>query len=125
VDLKGLGAQTVGDLRDTFGDFSQLPSPAKFAARFGQCFSATMTAPGLAVRDDEWTEIDDIERNGYCFTDGVGVIIQEFAQAVARAIPALANRDDLQEADVPSAFQIRFKGCKGTYLLCPTSLELH
>jgi RNA-dependent RNA polymerase len=95
----------------------RLTSVSKFFARLGQCFSATVTGPQLCtsaspsarltgVGDWSYAEVVDVERNGYCFTDGVGVVSRHLAEQIAAAL-------GLREGVVPSAFQIRFAGYKG------------
>jgi RNA-dependent RNA polymerase len=51
--------------------------------------------------------IPDIERNGYCFTDGCGFISQDLANKLA----------PLFGFSQASAFQIRLGGCKGVLVV--------
>jgi RNA-dependent RNA polymerase len=46
--------------------------PAKCAARLGQCFSTTVDAARVEGR--QLVKLADVERHGYCFSDGVGCI---------------------------------------------------
>lgn len=46
--------------------------PAKCAARLGQCFSTTVDAARVEGR--QLLRLPDVERNRYCFSDGVGCI---------------------------------------------------
>ena len=64
----------------------------------------------LRVSASERREMEDVERNGYCFTDGVGRMSLDLARDVQR-------RWELPE--VPSAIQIRFGGAKGVLTLYP------
>lgn len=86
------------------GNFSHIKVVAKYAARLGQCFSTTRAINGLLKPDI--VKIRDIERNGYCFTDGVGKISPFLAQMIAAEL-------GLRSDTVPSAFQFRLGGCKG------------
>lgn len=95
------------------GDFSKIRSPARCAARIGQSFSdATCTVPvqKFAVR-----RINDVERNGRCFSDGCGTLSQELLREVWLRY---ALRKDLK----PTLLQIRFAGAKGMLSL-DTRLE--
>ncbi len=68
-------APTASHIRGWMGSFSHERIVAKHAARIGQCFSTTRairTAGFPPVRQSDL--IDDIERNGFNFTDGVGKI---------------------------------------------------
>ncbi|OZJ04567.1 hypothetical protein BZG36_02704 [Bifiguratus adelaidae] len=96
---------SAADIRAWMGDFSSIHSVAKHAARMGQCFSSTFRASTLRVENIRM--IRDIERNGYCFSDGVGKVSANLARAVATVM-------DLPT--VPSAFQFRLGGSKG--VLC-------
>ncbi|EPS37403.1 hypothetical protein H072_8901 [Dactylellina haptotyla CBS 200.50] len=95
---------TCDDIRKWMGDFSNIKIIAKYAARLGQCFSTTRAINGFRVKT---TDIPDVERNGYCFTDGCGSISQSAAQLIAAELKLLKD-----EAP-PSCFQFRLGGCKG------------
>ena len=100
VDLK------AQDIRDALGDFSRVDrTVAKYCARVGQAFSTTRT---FAQKTFQLEEIPDIERGGYCFTDGVGKISPFLAQMIAQehGLPGSTT-------DYPSVFQFRLGGCKG------------
>lgn len=56
----------MGDALDT------IRIPAKCAARLGQCFSTTVDAARVEGR--QLLRLPDVERNRYCFSDGVGCI---------------------------------------------------
>ncbi|KAI8722183.1 RNA-dependent RNA polymerase [Fusarium sp. LHS14.1] len=106
------------DIRKWMGQFSHIKVVAKYAARLGQCFSTTREVRGIsspAIR-----ELPDIERNGHCFSDGVGKISPFVAQ--------LVNEDmALDIFDKPSAFQFRMGGCKGVLTVWPDAkgMEVH
>jgi RNA-dependent RNA polymerase len=91
------------------GDFVEIKVPAKYAARLGQCFSTTryISSARPALRT-----VEDVERNGYCFTDGVGQISPVLAHMIAHELKLPAH-------DVPSAFQFRMGGCKGVLVVWP------
>ena len=100
------------------GDFTDIKVVAKYAARLGQCFSTTRAIQSIRPRI---LPVEDVERNGYCFTDGVGKISDIFASMIATEfnLPP-SNR-------APSAFQFRLGGCKGVLANWPDvkGLEVH
>ncbi|KAK4080498.1 hypothetical protein Trihar35433_1603 [Trichoderma harzianum] len=98
------------DIRRWMGEVGHIRIVAKHAARLGQCFSTTREMRGLPVPDVR--RIPDIERNGYCFTDGVGMI----SEFMARMIIEEMTLDVFTE---PSAFQFRMGGCKGVLVVWP------
>ncbi|KAI3641046.1 hypothetical protein MIR68_001924 [Amoeboaphelidium protococcarum] len=102
---KMVTAQTI---RDWMGDFSNIKTVAKFAARLGQCFSSTTP---VNIESQKVIEIPDIERNGYNFSDGIGKISPVIAKAIANA---------MQLIEIPSAFQVRMGGYKGVLAVDPT-----
>jgi RNA-dependent RNA polymerase len=96
---------TANDIRKWMGDFSDIKTVAKYAARMGQCFSSTRVIQHVPVNDIK--EIPDIVRNGYTFSDGIGKISFSLAQVIAK---------ELGLKRIPSAFQFRMAGYKG--VLC-------
>lgn len=109
---------TKQQIRQSMGSFDHIHGVALFASRLGQCFSTTRAITTQA----EIMEIDDIERNGFQFSDGVGKIAPRLAQMAA---------DDLgitqKNQDPPSVFQFRLGGCKGVLAIWPElkDRELH
>lgn len=99
---------TCDMIRHWMGDFSHISVVAKCAARLGQCFSTTRAIGGTI----QMIHIDDVERNGYCFTDGVGKISHVLAARIAYQL-------DLPTDLIPSVFQIRMGGCKGVLAVSP------
>ncbi|KAF4589553.1 suppressor of ascus dominance [Ophiocordyceps camponoti-floridani] len=98
------------DIRKWMGDFDHIRIVAKYAARIGQCFSTTREIRGICKPSTK--RIPDIERNGYCFTDGVG-IISEF-------LAGIVNVDmDVDVLENPTAFQFRMGGSKGVLAVWP------
>lgn len=94
-------------IRD-LGDFSRIYSPAKCAARIGQAFSDA--ADSVAFAEEELECIPDIEREGRCFTDGVGTISFSLLRRVWRRF----SRNKKAYAPI---LQVRFQGCKGLLAL--------
>jgi RNA-dependent RNA polymerase len=111
-------SKSADDIRLSLGRFDHIKTPAKFGARLGQCFSTTR-AVRLAVKI---VKIPDVERNGYCYTDGVGKISLFLAQMAAQELGPSNTFDD-----PPSLYQFRLGGCKGVLALDPkvTGSEVH
>ena len=122
-------ALSASQLLGLLGDFSSIAVVAKAAARIGQCFSSTVrsSAP-LASR--LFCKIDEVERNGYTFSDGVGRVSLQMARELFRGyVAAMRSRRRAVLSDddatllpplLPSAFQIRFGGAKGVVSLDST-----
>ncbi|KAF9246394.1 RNA dependent RNA polymerase-domain-containing protein [Melanogaster broomeanus] len=105
------GLVTAQSIRDSLGDFSGvIYSPSKYGARMAQPFSGT--DPSVRISRDQWSVIPDIEENGVNFTDGVGTISRKLGDLIWKALcednPSLALH-----SIKPTAYQIRFLGCKG------------
>lgn len=98
--------QTCDDIRSWMGDFSHIKVVAKYASRLGQCFSTTRAPRGLALGLSTQM-IEEIENNGLCFSDGVGIISQWLANEITKKLRLF------QRGKVPSAFQFRLGGNKG------------
>lgn len=62
----------LGKFHDLVYDPQLIYCPARYGARMSQAFTAT--DPSIVVPAEEIFTIDDIERNGHCFTDGVGTV---------------------------------------------------
>ena len=140
---------TVEIVQKWMGDFSKEKIPAKYAARMGQCFSSSMIGvPKEHITNENIIAIPDVvcltypinrlnptpkeddhsfrrrgDRRGdrnppvkvreVLFSDGVGVISYEMALEVMVSLGLEL---------CPSAFQIRFGGCKGVVTLeAPTN----
>jgi RNA-dependent RNA polymerase len=115
----GPNTPTVARIRAQLGDFSDIKVPAKWCARLGQNLSTTRAVKTqVQIRDD----LDDIKRNGYVFTDGVGKISNFLAQMIASEF-GLPNAHE----DPPSMFQFRLSGCKGVLAVAPEAVarEIH
>ncbi|KAM0246703.1 hypothetical protein ACHAQJ_010118 [Trichoderma viride] len=98
------------DIRRWMGEVGHIRIVAKYAARLGQCFSTTREMKGVPVPDVR--SIPDIDRNGYCFTDGVGMISEFMARMIVEELTLDVYND-------PSAFQFRMGGCKGVLVVWP------
>ncbi|KAL4244861.1 RNA-dependent RNA polymerase [Abortiporus biennis] len=98
-------------IRSELGDFSRLlKNPSKYAARIAQAFTAT--DPSVSITRDQWEEMDDMGKDPYWFTDGVGTISKQLGDMIWDAL--CAERDEHYRKQVqPSAYQIRFLGYKG------------
>ncbi|GBG74512.1 hypothetical protein CBR_g18922 [Chara braunii] len=62
-------------------------------------------------------DVQDIVRNGYCFSDGIGRISMEFAEEITLEMQREDVAGDLFRT--PSAFQVRFAGYKGVVAVDP------
>eukprot|EP00899_Mesostigma_viride_P010654 jgi/Mesvir1/19590/Mv09891-RA.1 len=93
---------SVDDIWRLMGDLTSIRCPGRYASRMGQCFSTTV--PTMEVPDASWGRLAEVSRDGYCFSDGIGVVTPDLAARMAAAMGL---------ARVPCAFQVRFKGCKG------------
>lgn len=76
----GINAQNI---RDDCGDISSERCVASYVSRFGLCFSASRDTIDVGVRPGEEVFEDDIERNEYCFSDGIGKISPCLASKVS------------------------------------------
>ena len=118
--FSSLPGLTAAQIRSQLGYFTEIRVPAKWCARLGQNFSTTRAiATKVVIRDDK---IDDIERNGFNFTDGVGQISTFLARMIAAEF-SLPNPSE----DPPSLFQFRLGGCKGVLVVAPEvqSQDIH
>lgn len=100
------------DIRNWMGNFNHIKIVAKWASRLGQSFSTTRSILGVTARI---ATTEDVERNGYCFTDGVGRISVFLAQMIAKEFGILGFTEEY-----PSVFQIRLGGSKGVLAVDPS-----
>jgi RNA-dependent RNA polymerase len=91
----------------SMGNFEKEKNILKRYARRGQCFSTTKMFQTIS-KDEVNLCYPDIERDGYVFSDGCGLIRPDIAQEIA-AKYKLSN---------VSAFQIRLGGAKGVLAVC-------
>ncbi|KAK4198657.1 putative RNA-dependent RNA polymerase 1 [Triangularia verruculosa] len=103
-----------GLIIEQLGDFAPIRSPARCAARIGQKLTETPYTVPLEEYGIQVNEMRDVERNGRVFSDGVGVLSLEAAEAIYEVIPESKGR--------PTCFQIRWAGAKGMLSL-DTELE--
>jgi RNA-dependent RNA polymerase len=103
---------TSSHIRAWMGRFEHERIVAKHAARIGQCFSTTR-----AIRNAGFPPvrrmnlIDDIERNRFNFTDGVGMISRFYAETIGKELGI--------RGPPPSLYQFRMAGCKGVLAIAP------
>lgn len=102
---------SAANIRAWMGHFNGIRNIAKHAARLGQCFSTTRAVTGCPV---QVREIEDVERNGYNFSDGVGRISKFLAQMATAEL-----KIKTPSADPPSVFQFRLGGRKGILTVTP------
>ncbi|KAJ3302182.1 Protein rrf1, partial [Blyttiomyces sp. JEL0837] len=101
IDSEQHSAATI---MSTIGVFSGITNPAKLGSRMALALSSTVavgTIPKVTIIDDVW-------RNGFLFSDGVGRMGRTVAETV---------RDMLKCNDTPSAIQFRAGGSKGVLCL--------
>ncbi|KDQ63790.1 hypothetical protein JAAARDRAFT_120957 [Jaapia argillacea MUCL 33604] len=84
--------------------------PARYGARVSQAFTATDAS--ISVEAEEVLMDNDVERNGSCFTDGVGTLSLQLAREITKELRAKRRRGRSRR-DHPRAFQVRFMGSKG------------
>ena len=65
-------------------------------SRLGQCFSTSLDTIGITLQDGvRYREIDEVERNGFFFSDGIGTI----SPALAREVIELFSLFDFSVVD--------------------------
>ena len=94
--------------------------PARYGARIAQAFTTTEAA--VEVEVEEVLTVDDImDENGVrSFTDGVGLMSEELAQDIWKALQEKSVRHRRYGRHIPRAIQIRFQGYKGMLSVDPT-----
>ncbi|CAH1261858.1 Hypp2472 [Branchiostoma lanceolatum] len=104
---------TTSDIRAWMGDLSRERCVATYVSRLGQFFSSSRDAVNVSVEDRSVDLISDVKSSSrkYTFSDGIGKISVPLAEKVAEALGV---------TPVPSAFQIRYGGCKGVLAQDPT-----
>lgn len=109
--LEGSRFTEVEQLIKELGDFTKETNIHKNAARRGQCLSTTSFIKKL--KPSCIRRIPDYERNGYIFTDGIGMISTNLALECAKAF----------KLEYASAFQVRLGGIKGILAVNPDITE--
>lgn len=104
---------TASHIRQWMGSFTHIKVIAKHAARLGQCFSTTRA---INFAKAKIQEIDDVKRNGYTFSDGVGKISPMLATITASELGIMTPVP-------PSVFQFRLGGCKGVLAVSHDALQ--
>jgi len=115
--LFGAEKDEITSMVDALGDFSKMKLVQKKAKRLGLLFSTARSA--MTINPSRCEDIPDIERDGYIFTDGCGLIAPRLAQELARRI-GITFRNMRY---TPSVFQIRYRGYKGVVTLDPRMRE--
>lgn len=100
---------SVSDIKKWMGKFRN-KNVAKCAARMGQCFSSTYSTVQVPSEQVNF-DYPDIKRNGYTFSDGIGMVTPDLAMEVAEKLQLKINP--------PCGYQIRFAGCKGVIVSWP------
>jgi hypothetical protein len=95
------------------GNFQDITSPARCAARIGQAFSETPLAISLTELNITPVEVSDVmsEDGSRVFSDGVGTISRSVMKGIHAAIS--------ERKDTSTCFQIRWAGAKGMLSLDP------
>jgi RNA-dependent RNA polymerase len=73
------GSISAWSIRAEVGDLTRIKEVGKYIARLGLAFSSTKAYD----KEVKYVVIPDIERNGYCFTDGCGLISPDLAKNVS------------------------------------------
>lgn len=106
---------SVDGIKNWMGKFTNR-NVAKCAARMGQCFSSTYATVEVPSREVN-PNFPDVERNGFVFSDGIGMISTDLANKVADKLQLSTKR--------PSAYQIRYAGFKGVVACWPAKSHGH
>jgi RNA-dependent RNA polymerase len=102
--------KSLGSFENLDFDPELIFCPARYGARISQAF--TTTDASVTVEAEEIFPLPDVKRNGWCFTDGVGTISSDMANAIFQELNASGRRKKRQKAR-PRAYQVRFQGSKG------------
>lgn len=79
------GHLDAAKIRSLLGDFSGvIKQPSKYAARMAQAFTAT--DPSVSIKNDQWDEMEDLGKEPYLHTDGVGTISPELGDMIWQAL---------------------------------------
>ncbi|OAP58356.1 hypothetical protein AYL99_07446 [Fonsecaea erecta] len=105
--------QEVSKKVEALGDFNKIKTVAKKAKRIGLLFSTADIV--LDVPRSRCRDIEDIERNGFIFTDGCGLASKGFVHLVASKKTIIFH----DQRYYPSVLQIRYQGYKGVVCVEP------
>ena len=112
------------EIRRDMGQLDHIRIVSKHAARLGQGLSSSIGTVSLR-HDQVESHYQDVERNGFCFSDGVGIMTRELALEAANHLKQKEEYGvSRKDRDPPSAFQIRFKGSKGVISVHPPSVPM-
>jgi hypothetical protein len=106
---KSSASSTVNSL----GDFTKIKTVAKRAKRIGLLFSAADVV--MDIQPERCRDIEDIERDGFIFTDGCGLVSKILVQKLSQKKPIVFH----DKRYLPSVLQIRYQGYKGVVTLDP------
>ncbi|KIJ54982.1 hypothetical protein M422DRAFT_152897 [Sphaerobolus stellatus SS14] len=111
VDRRGrtINARTIRSSIGSRWPPDLMRCPARFAARLSQAFTATDSS--IVIEPDQIERISDINRNGYCFSDGNGLASSSMFNAILNT-----RRDGRRPAGskrTTSVVQVRIQGAKG------------
>ncbi|EAA34169.1 hypothetical protein GE21DRAFT_3662 [Neurospora crassa] len=101
--------QLASNIIEDLGDFRNIMSPARRAARIGQAFSETPYSVSLYDHGIDVIRQRDVKRNERVFSDGVGIISQGALEVIHREIP--------ESKGYPNCLQVRWAGAKGMLAL--------
>lgn len=89
------------------GNFSDIQSPARCAARIGQAFSETPSAISLSYHHIRHKTLPEVKSGDgrYVFSDGVGTLSYAAIEAIRDSLPT--------KSSAATCFQIRWAGAKG------------
>ncbi|KIW73618.1 hypothetical protein PV04_01721 [Phialophora macrospora] len=105
--------EEVGKKVEALGDFTKIKTVAKKAKRIGLLFSTAdvvQDVPATRCQD-----VDDVERDGFIFSDGCGLVSKYFVRLLASKM-RIVFRDRRYH---PSVLQIRYRGYKGVVAVEP------
>ncbi|GFS65766.1 RNA-dependent RNA polymerase 1 [Trichonephila inaurata madagascariensis] len=111
-----MNGNTAASIRQWMGDFSPIKNVAKYMARMGQCLSTTEEGVQVCLGSNNEIFLKDIKSRNkkYIFSDGIGCVSESLANEVRVALMKNRGLDESNDTCYqPSAFQIRYKGCKG------------
>ncbi|CAF0708569.1 unnamed protein product [Brachionus calyciflorus] len=94
-----------------FGNFDKIKDIAKYSARVGLLLSSSKKVLELEESNIDY-DLPDIERNGFNFTDGCGLISIKLMTEITDKLNITSSYEH-QKYKCPSVIQIRLNGCKG------------
>ena len=96
------------------GDCSKMKTVGKKAKRIGLLFSVAEVACDVAP--DQCEDIPDVTKDDYNFTDGCGLISEQFAKILAKMRNVLYRN----QRYIPSVYQLRYRGYKRVVMVDPS-----